>query len=718
MRRPSSLWVPSVPLRVCGVVLVLAVLIAVGYAKTTALVQTENSRPWMNTSRSPGQRADLLIARMTLDEKIALLHGAPGSAYVGYVPANARLGIPALYLEDGPGGVADGMTGVTQLPAPVAAAASWDPSVMKQYGQVIGGEEAGKGANITLAPTVNIVRDPRWGRAFESLGEDPYLTGQLAAAEIQGIQRPGEIAQVKHWAVYNQETNRNTPADDAIVSDRAMQEIYFPAFEDAIDQGHVGAVMCSYSTINGASACQNPYLYQTLHNQFQFTGFTTSDWYATHSTVESATHGLDMQMPDGSYYGAALKAAVLSGRVSMATLNQHVYNVLRTMFAFGLFDHPPTGSPSATVTSPQHTQVALQTAEDGTVLLKNDSGILPLDISKIHSIAVIGNDAGPDAQTAGGGSANVYAPYVVTPYQGIARRAGGGVQVKYAQGVEPYGASTSALNQAIQLAKASDVAVVFASDFESENADLQNIDLSVAQNQLIAAVAAANPNTIVVLNTGSAVTMPWVDAVKGIVEAWYPGQEDGNAVAAVLFGDVNPSGKLPVTFPRALSDVPASSPQQWPGVNGQVQYAEGVLVGYRWYDAKQIAPLFPFGYGLSYTTFSFSNLSVAPQPASDSSTITVDADVANTGSRAGAEVVQLYLGDPAATGEPPRQLEGFQKVMLQPGQTQHLHFTLHPRAFSYWDEQTSGWVVADGTYQVLVGDSSGNLPLQGSFDVR
>jgi beta-glucosidase len=706
-------------------VLALVVLVVAGYVTTNAISRAHNSRPWMHASLSADQRADLLIAQMTLDEKIALLHGAPGSAYVGYVPANTRLGIPALYLEDGPAGVADGMTGVTQLPAPMAAAATWDPSVMKKYGEVIGSEEAGKGANITLAPTINIVRDPRWGRAFESLGEDPYLSGQMAAADIQAIQSQGEIAQVKHWAVYNQETNRNTPADDAIVSDRAMQEIYFPAFQAAIHEGQVGSVMCSYSTINGAFACQNPYLYRMLRNQFQFPGFTTSDWLATHSTVLSATHGLDMQMPDDSYYGAALKAAVLRGTISMATLNQHVHNILRTMFALGLFDHPRTGTPFATVTSPEHAQVALQTAEAGTVLLKNDSGILPLDTANIHSIAVIGDDAGPDARSAGGGSASVKAPYLVTPYQAIARRAGSGVRVRYAQGVPSDGqVSTvisghlSLLDQAVQLAKASDVALVFASDFESEGADLPNIDLSVQQNQLIASVAAANPKTIVVLNSGSAVTMPWEDAVKGILEEWYPGQDDGNASAAVLFGDVNPSGKLPVTFPKSLSDVPANSPQQWPGVNGRVQYAEGVLVGYRWYDAKQIAPLFPFGYGLSYTTFSFSNLAVAGQLASHQSTITVDVDVANTGLRSGAEVVQVYVGDPATTGEPPRQLEGFQKVMLQPGQRQHVHFTLDPRAFSYWNEQAHGWVVADGTYQVLVGDSSRNLPLESGFDVH
>jgi beta-glucosidase len=543
----------------------------------------------------------------------------------------------------------------------------------------------------------------------------------MAAAAIQGIQSQGEIAQVKHWAVYNQETQRNTPADDAVVSDRAMQEIYFPAFQTAIDQGRVGSIMCAYSTINGVFACQNADLHHVVRDQFQFPGFTTSDWGAAHSTVESATNGLDLEMPDGASYGAALKAAVLNGHVSRATLDQHVRTILRTMFAFGLFDHARTGSPSAIVASPPHAHVALQVAEDGTVLLKNVGRVLPLDRATMHSIAVIGDDAGPGAQTAGGGSASVHAPYVVTPYEGISRRAGTGVTVRYAQGVAPQAQRTggsSPLDQAVQLAKASDAAIVFASTFESEYTDLPAIALLPQQNQLIASVAAANPNTIVVLNTGSAVTMPWIDAVKGVLEAWYPGQEDGKAIAAVLFGDVNPSGKLPVTFPRSLSDAPATSPQQWPGVNGRVQYAEGVLVGYRWYDAKQITPLFPFGYGLSYTTFGFSHLVVIPQVAASPSTITVSADVTNTGSRAGAEAVQLYLGDPATTGEPPTQLKGFQKITLQPGETKRAHFILDLRALSYWNEQSNRWVVADERYQVMVGDSSRDLPLQGSFDVR
>jgi beta-glucosidase len=682
--------------------------VAAGSSASPARAQSA-SCPWVGSHAPIATRVDEVLAQMTLAEKISMVHGTSGP-YVGNVAAIPSLCIPALNLEDGPAGVADGMTGVTQLPAPVADAATWSTSDAQEYGEVIGAEEAGKGANVNLGPTINIVRDPRWGRAFESLGEDPYLTGQLAAAEIQGVQSQGVMSQVKHFAVYNQETNRNTPADDAIVSDRTMQEIYLPAFQAAVKQGGAASVMCAYSTINGTYACQNPYtLTQVLRDQFGFTGFVTSDWGATHSTVPSADAGLDMEMPDSSYYGAALQAAVENGQVPVSTLNSMVGDILSEMFRFGLFDRAPSGSPSATVTTPQHAAVARAVAEQGTVLLKNDGNILPLDASTAKSIAVIGDDASTSAQTAGGGSASVVAPYVVTPLQGITHRAGSGVSVTYAP---------TDVSQAVAAAKSANIAIVFASDFESEGSDLTSIDLPSAENQVISAVAAANPNTIVVLNTGSAVTMPWLSQVKGVLEAWYPGQEDGNAIASVLFGDVNPSGHLPVTFPKSLADVPASTPAQWPGVNGQVQYSEGIDVGYRWYDAKDITPLFPFGYGLSYTRFSFSRINVTPGQTTSRGEVTVSADITNTGQRAGSDVVQLYVGDPASTGEPPEQLKGFTKVSLAPGQTKRVGFRLSAaQALSYWDSSANGWTVADGDYKLMIGDSSANLPLTATVDV-
>ena len=807
-------------LRPAGTLLTTAALVvsaAIPAASAAAPPGSAASRaasgcPWVGQHASPTRRADEVLADMTLDDKVRMVHGIGMQTYVGEIPAITRLCVPPLNLEDGPAGVADGMTGVTQLPAPVALAASWDTALAGRYGALIGNEEWGKGADVDLGPTVNIVRDPRWGRAFETYSEDPYLSGRIGAADIRGVQSQGVMAQVKHWAVYNQETNRNTPADNAVIDQRTLHEIYLPQFEAAVEQGGASSVMCSYSTINGSDACANDeILHQVLKDRWNFPGFVTSDWWGTHSTVASANAGLDMEMPGGSsdaYFDAALKAAVQSGQVPASRLDDMVRRILTEEFRFGLFDRKATGSPSAQVTSAQHAALARSVAEQGTVLLRNSRGLLPLDSRRTRSIAVIGDDAGTDAMTGGGGSAHVLPPYVVTPYQGIRERAGSSADVRYAQGIEPLSrfaaipsadlstpyhsgprytatltapatgdyvlaagnpdnsytpttvsldgtalftigatpgdhsdsalvhlqagrhyrvtidgpsstltwsdAATTArsIGQAVAQAKASDVAVVFASAPESEAMDRPTLGLGGGQDALISAVARANPNTVVVLNTGSAVTMPWLDSVRGVLEAWYPGQEDGNAIAAVLFGDVNPAGKLPVTFPASLSQVPASSTAQWPGTGGQVRYSEGLKVGYRWYDARHSAPLFAFGSGLSYTTFRFGGLRVVADPRHPQAPVTVRAEITNTGSRTGTDVVQAYVGDPAATGEPPRQLKGFEKVTLAPGRTRQVTIELDPRAFAQWDTAANGWTVAAGRYQVLVGDSSANLPLR------
>ena len=830
-------------------VAVAAVLMA-GTASFSVGPAHAAAQPWTNAAQTPAQRADELLAAMTQAEKLTMLHGGPSCGYAGCVPANTRLGIPALHFQDGPVGAGDGWTGVTQMAAPVAGAASWDQALMQSYGQVLGSEQWAKGTNVVLAPTVNIVRDPRWGRAFESLGEDPYLAGQLGAADILGIQSQGPMAQVKHLAVYNQETNRNTLADNAIVSERAEREIYFPAFETAVKQGQAASAMCSYSAVNGPFACENgPIQNGVLKGDFGFTGFITSDWGGTHSTVASANNGLDMEMPGADYYGSALTTAVANGQVSQATIDDHTRRILLSMFRQGLFDRPNTGTPAAVVTSDAHAAVSQQVAQEGSVLLKNASAVLPLAASG-RSVAVIGDDAGTGAMTQGGGSASVNAPHVVTPYQGIKARAGAGAAVTYAQGVTPAGGALPAVpttylkpsqgtgtglygeyhnstdlsgavvasrvdqaidnvwggqspapgvnttnwsakwtgtltpptsgsytfslnsddgsrliiggqqvvnnwydqgpttrtgsvtltagqpvsievdyyqagggsnaslgwqvpgqnahDQAVAAARTADTALVFVSDFQSEGSDLRTIDLSAEQNQLVADVAAVNPHTVVVVNSGSAVTMPWADAVQGIVENWYPGQEDGTAIAALLYGDVNFSGKLPVTFPKSLADVPAATTAQWPGQNNTVQYSEGVNVGYRWYDAQNKTPLFPFGYGLSYTTFGYGNLAVSAPDAGGN--VSVGFDVTNTGTRAGAEVAQVYVGQPATSGEPPKNLRGFQRVTLNPGQTQRVNVTLDARSFQYW---TNGWTTATGTNTVYVGASSRDIRLTG-----
>ncbi len=807
-------------------------------AAPASALAAQASCPWLSQSLPVGQRTHMLLAQMTLADKINMVTGAGFSEpYVFYIAAIPSLCVPAIGEEDGPVGVGDGLTGVTQMPAAASLAATFDPSLATQYGQVVGSEEHGKGAMVNLGPTVNIDRDPRWGRSFEAYTEDPYLNAAMATADIDGVQSQGEMAQVKHLAVYNQETSRNTPADDAIVSTRALNEIYLPAFWAATVKAKASSVMCAYSTINGQAACQNQYLMKTtLDQQWGFGGFVTSDYQATHSTVQSADAGLDQEMPAPQYYGSALEAAVEDGQVSMATVNQMVVRILTEMFRFNEFNDPPAGSTSATVTTPAHQAVSAAVAEAGTVLLKNARGTLPLSAGNGGTIAVIGPAASAAPTDTGGGSAFVTSTFNVTPLHGLQAAAGPGTAVQYTQGlptdtslspipaadltpayaatgyggtytgtltapetgtyvlgftnpgsytvtslsldgkqilanpgtppVSTYsvgvnlvagqtytlqlsGGGPSAnlswatpsdlapgIAQAVAAAKSAATAVVVVSDdTESEAADRASLNLPSAQNELISAVAAANPHTVVVIDAGAPVVMPWLSQVAAVVDAWYPGESNGSALAAVLFGQVDPSGHLPVTFPAKLSQVPASSPSQFPGTDGQVQYSEGIDVGYRYYDANNETPLFPFGYGLSYANFAFSGFRVTPQHVQNGSSdpgatscgcngqseslVTVSARVTNTGQVAGSDVAQLYLGDPAVAGEPPRQLKGFQKVTLQPGQSTTVHFTLNGHDLSYWDDAASGWVVPDGQYQVYVGDSSAlaDLPLRGAFTV-
>ncbi|MFJ6214047.1 discoidin domain-containing protein [Streptomyces sp. NPDC092296] len=661
--------------------------------------------PWVGSTAPVATRVAQVMAQMTLAQKVSILHGNNNaSPYIGNISGIPSLCIPGIGLQDGPAGVGDGLGGVTQMPSGNLSGATFDPALEQQYGAAIGAEFAAKGAAVALGPTVNIVRDPRWGRAFETFGEDPYLSGVMGAADIRGIQSQGVMAEVKHAAVYNIEN----PAGTVIVDNRTMQELYFPAFKAAVSDGAAASVMCAYSVVNNVPACQNPYLLNTaLYQQAGFGGFVTSDWGGTHATADSANAGLTVEMPNGYFYADFLAQAVNSGQVSQATLDTMVKRLLTQYFAFGLFDKAPSGSTGATVTTAAHAAVALRGAEEGTVLLKNN-GILPLSTATTHSIAVLGWNGGAGVQTIGGGSATVTSPGTVWPITGIQNRvAGTGTTVQYNDGTD--------INAATNLARSSDVAIVFASDnYGNEEHDSTTLDLPGTQNQLITSVAAANPHTIVVLNNNSATSMPWLNQVAGVFEGFYSGQQIGTAMAELIFGDVNPSGKLPITFPKSLADVPAHTAAQWPGSNGQVQYSEGLKVGYRWYDAQNIEPLYPFGFGLSYTSYGFSNLKVG---ALSGGTATVTATVTNTGSRAGTDVVQLYVGDPPATGEPVHQLRGFQRVSLNPGQSQTVTFTVTAHDLAYWNESAGNWTTAAGTYQILVGDSSRNLPLNGNLSV-
>jgi beta-glucosidase len=664
------------------------------------------SCPWLNEPNvAVSTRVAQLMGAMTQQQKDAMLYGTSSPSYIGQILGQPSLCIPNVNLEDGPSGVGDGLGGVTQMPDGEASAATFDPSYEQAYGAAIGQEFAGKGVNVTLGPTINMVRDPRWGRAYETFGEDPYLSGELATADVQGIQSQGVMAVLKHAAAYNIEQ----PAGTIIVSPRVLQEIYLPAFQTAIEKGGAAGVMCAYSNVNNLPSCQNPAILNVpLYQQAGFTGFVTSDWGAIHSTADSANAGETIEMPFGGFFGPNLITAVANGQVTQATFDTMVSRMLTQMFRFGMFDKAPSGTTDAVVTTNAHAQVALRGAEEGTVLLKNN-GTLPLNPSGGKSIAVIGVDAGAGVQTIGGGSGTVTSPGTYTPIYSIQQRlAGTSDTVSYNDGTDQA--------SAVAMAQASNVAIVFASDnYGHEEADNASLNLPGNQDALISAVAAANPNTIVVLNDNSAILMPWLNQVAGVFEGFYDGQDWGQAIAALLFGDVNPSGHLPVTFPTSLSAVPASTAAQWPGTNGQVQYSEGLDIGYRWYDATSTAPLFPFGFGLSYTSFSYSNLQVG---ALSGNRATVTATVTNTGSRAGTDVAQLYVGDPAAAGEPPHQLKGFQRITLNPGASGTVTFTVTAHDLASWDTTSSNWIAQAGSYQILVGNSSRNLPLTGTITLN
>ena len=811
---------------------------ATRHASTRSAASPSPSCPWLNQSLPVSQREKMLMSAMTLADKINMLTGGGFSEpYVFTTPGIPSLCIPQMGQEDGPLGSGDGLTAVTQMPAAVSLAASFDTSLARQYGAVVGSEQRAKGAMVDLGPTVNIDRDPRWGRSFEAYTEDPFLNSALAVADIDGLQSQDEMAQVKHLAVYNQETNRNTTADNAIVSTRAMHEIYLPAFWAATHTAKAASVMCSYSTIDGQAACQNNYLLQTtLDQRWGFPGWVESDYQATHSTVPSILAGMDQEMPAPQYYGSALQSAVEDDQVSIGVINGAVRRIVGELFRFNEFNNPPTGTTSATVTNQADQAVSTSVAEAGTVLLKNDHKTLPLPASGADSIAVIGPAASAAPTDTGGGSAYVTAPSSVTPLQGIQAAAPTGTTVNYVQGLPTdtslspipttditpaysstnYGGSYTGtltapetgtyvlafqnpgsytttylsldgkqilanpgtppvstysvavdltagqqytlnlsgggpsanfswatpsdlqpgIQQAVAAAKAATTAVVVVSDdTESEAADRAGLNLPSAQDELISAVEAANPNTVVVVDAGAPVAMPWLGQAAAVLDAWYPGESNGTALAAVLFGKVDPSGHLPVTFPTSLAQVPANSPSQFPGVNGQVDYSEGIDVGYRYYDKTNETTLFPFGYGMSYTQFRFSRLRVTPFSVNNSSStpgatscncngqsrnqVTVSATVTNTGRVAGSEVAQLYLGDPAVAGEPPRQLKGFDKVYLRPGQSRTVEFKLNGHDLSYWDDTANGWVLPDGDFRVYVGDSSAlsNLPLQAGFRV-
>ena len=652
-------------------------------------------------------RARQIVAQMTLDEKIAQLHGIRDANNYRVVPGLPRLRIPALTVANGPAGVGPAGPGhegkATALPAPIALAATWDIEAAHTHGDIAGGEAVLLGNLLIESPDINIARTPHNGRTFESFGEDPFLSGRLAAAYVQGVQSHPIIANVKHYAGNNQEQNRMRVND--VIDERTLRELYLPAFEAAIVEGHCTSLMGAYNKVNGAYCCENDVLLnQILKGDWKFAGFVTSDFGAVHSTAPSAKAGLDLEMPTGIYFGQTLKAAVANGEVPVSLLDEKLVRRFKTMMSRGVWDQPPARGPIP----PEHAAIAMKLGAEGIVLLKNDGGLLPLKAGAIHSLAVIGPFAA-QAMTGGGGSSHVQPILTVDPVAGIQKLAGNDVKISEDDGTNAAAAAA--------LARPADAAILMLGDRQSEGSD-HPIALSDAQNALATAVLAANPHTIVVLKSGGPVLLPWAGQAPVILEAWYPGEEDGAAVAAVLFGAVNPSGKLPITFPKQDGDLPLQTAAQYPGVQDAAQYSEGLLVGYRWYDAKKIEPMFAFGHGLSYTTFAYTNLKASPP--TESKMASVEFYLANTGSRAGAEVAQLYVGLPSLPNvpQPPRQLKGFRRVELDAGETANVILTLDARALSYWDVTSHGWKAAPGTYTVWVGSSSRDLRLTQTFEVK
>jgi beta-glucosidase-like glycosyl hydrolase len=664
--------------------------------------------PWVGSTAPVAQRVQQVLNTMDQSEEFTLLSGDGGSSYIGQIAGIPNLCIPPTNLQDGPNGVGDGTGGVTAFPDGENAAATWDPSLIQQEGAAMGAEFAGKGVNVALGPTTNLVRDPRWGRTYETYGEDPYLAGQITAAEVDGLQSQDVMAMVKHVAAYDQEQYPNGNNNET-VSQQALEELYLAPFQSVAEQSAPASMMCSYAVVNGAASCQNGDMQlQGLDAQANYGGFITSDWGADYNNVASVEGGMDVGMPFPGSIASDLSSAISSGALSQYVVNEAVGRILTQMFAFGMFDNPQSGSLSATVTTAAHQQTALQLSEKGTVLLKNNC-ILPLNPNGNESIAVIGTDGGAGVELAGGGSGTVTSSNTIWPITGIQNAAGPNIKVTYTAGNDN---GTANIPQAVAAAQAATDAIIYVNLPEGEESDLTSLDLSSTDETMIQDVAAANPNTIVVINSGGPVVMPWLNNVAGVFENWYGGQETGAAMAALIFGKADPSGKLPVTFPSSLSQVPAQTQAQWPGTSTGVNFSEGVNIGYRWYQAKNITPAFPFGFGLSYTKFSYSNLNVGAFNADGNATVT--ATVTNTGSVAGADVAQMYVGDPAASQDPPEQLRGFDRVTLSPGQSTTVSFPLTVHDLASWSGTDNQWEAQAGTYSIKVGDASNNLPLTGS----
>lgn len=708
---------------------------------------------YLDATQPIEKRIDDALSRMTLQEKVAMCHAQSKFSSPG-VP---RLGIPENWATDGPHGIRAevfwdewnqaGWTNdkCTAFPALTCLAATWNTDLSLQYGKAIGEEARYRNKNILLGPGVNIYRTPLNGRNFEYMGEDPYLASRMVVPYVQGVQRNGVAACVKHYALNNQEINRHTV--NVKVSDRALYEIYLPAFKAAVQEGKAWSIMGAYNKYKNQWACQNQYLLQDiLRKEWGFDGAVVSDWGGVNSTDEAALHGLDMEFgtwTDGltenqsnayDYYHLAqpFLKKLQSGEIKEEVVNEKVRNILRLIFRTNMAANRPYGS----FASPEHFAIARKIGQEGIVLLKNDKNVLPIELGKTKTIAVIGENA-IKMMTVGGGSSSLKAVHEVLPLNGIKNRVGNAARLLYARGyvsddykdqdglsaadITDKRSAQELLTEALKIAGQADV-VIFIGGLNKHNGqdcegnDRKEYGLPYGQDALIEALAKTNKNLVVVLISGNAMAMPWVKQVPTIIQDWYLGSEAGNSLADVLFGDVNPSGKLPFTFPVRLEDNAAAAMGQYPG-DKDVAYNEDIFVGYRYADTKGVKPLFAFGHGLSYTTFKYGKLTADKKKTTGDITFTIT--VQNTGKRDGAEVVQLYIHDEQSSlPRPYKELKGFQKVFLKAGEVKTITFHISKNDLSFFQPEQHAWVAEKGVFKALVGASSADIKSEVSFELE
>jgi beta-glucosidase len=723
--------------------LLIALATSAAAVSTLAYAAGSEDRPWLNPALDPDRRAELAVEQMTREEKQGLVFAyfgtdAPWKKFTtspeahagsaGYVPGIARLGIPPQWATDAGLGVAT-QGGAkekrerTALPSGLATAATWDPDLARRAGAMIGAEARASGFNVMLAGSVNLVRDPRNGRNFEYAGEDPLLAGVMVGAQIKGIESNHIISTIKHFALNDQETDRNTLN---VVIDRAQAHMSdLLAFQIAIEQSNPGSVMCAYNRVWGEFSCENAYLLNdVLRRDWGWNGYVMSDWGATHSTAKAAMAGLDQQsgypFDDKPYFGELLLKAVAGGELKEERLNEMARRIVRTLFAKGVVDYPVKISP---IDLAAHAGVTRAGAEQGAVLLKNEAAVLPLS-KRLARIAIIGGYADKGV-LAGGGSSLVY-PVGGNAVPGLEPTGWPGPIMYYpssplraiqalAPGAKVQFDSGTNREAAARLAAGSDVALVFVTQWTGESVD-KPLTLPDGQDALVSAVASANPRTVVVLEAGGAVFMPWIDQVQGVLHAWYPGTSGGEAIANVLFGVVNPSGHLPISFPKdesqfARTDLEEKDAQGKKTL--EVNYNEGATVGYKWFDMRGAQPLFPFGFGLSYTRFAYGDL----QARLDGQDLVVKFQVRNTGKRDGKDVPQVYVSPAAGGWEAPKRLAGWRKVELQSGASMQVELRVDPRLLGMYSEAERSWRVAPGTYKVMLGSSAAALPLEASIQL-